>query len=145
MPDTDTNAGPYSVTPNLIDFGRNGGFVLTGPELTLIYHSEPHANDACAILNTAHAAGRAAAQADLDVAREALRECEQAMDHDGALAIQRGNLCSIAYHLSQDEDNGGIGRTALADGLNSIARRLTRLEAAYISARAALDKLEATR
>ena len=72
MPDTDTNAGPYSVTPNLIDFGRNGGFVLTGPELTLIYHSEPHANDACAILNTAHAAGRAAAQADLDVAREAL-------------------------------------------------------------------------
>ena len=78
MPDT-TNAGPYRVDIGTKPRGHSALITLIGPSGVVARescgdYSKVTFDFWCARLNTAHAAGRASAQADLDVAREALEE-----------------------------------------------------------------------
>ena len=57
-------------------------------------------------------------------ARERVRGLEQALNGDGACGIAVGNLRALVYHLEQGADNGGRPRSALANFLRSVAKRL---------------------
>ena len=71
MPDT-TNTGPYKVQGVNVG-GHDWRYHVEGPTPSDNHTDEPaHAELLARDLNAAFAAGRAAAQADLDVAREAL-------------------------------------------------------------------------